>query len=208
MSGYIKKVSCFIQNELNLSDERREVIAYGMETLVSTLLGLFGIVLFGYLFDLLVPALIISLTALATRVYTGGAHCSSMGRCTIATIIIFMVLAYISTSLLKPSLILIAGGYITSIIFIVRYAPAEVKEKPLSETHKKELKKGAHRLGIIIGLLTILIYFLVKEEIVLHIIGGFLWQTFTITPLGFTIIRYFDDFLKLFMKGDEKHEKT
>jgi len=204
VSGYIKKVSCFIQNELNLSDERREVIAYGMETLVSTLLGLFGIVLFGYLFDLLVPALIISLTALATRVYTGGAHCSSMGRCTIATIIIFMVLAYISTSLLKPSLILIAGGYITSIIFIVRYAPAEVKEKPLSETHKRQLRRGAIILAIVLGVLVLLLTMYNKEHISMYIIIGFLWQCLNTSPLGFKFITCSDEFLKLLLKGGKK----
>jgi len=200
VSGYIKKVSFFIQNELNLSEERREVIAYGMETLVSALLGLLGIVLFGYLFGLLVPSLVISLTALAARVYTGGAHCSSMGRCTIATIIIFMVLAYISTSLLPPSLILIAGGFITSMIFIVRYAPAEVKEKPLSDNHKKQLKKGALRLGIVIGLSVGLIYFLINEYFALYLTIGFLWQTLSITSIGFTVINYIDGFLKILLE--------
>ena len=198
MSGYAKKFSTIIQSELGLSEERREVIAYGIEVFVGTLLGLLGVALFGYLFGFLLPALAIALTARTARIYTGGAHCTSMVRCTIVTVIVFMVLTYAATSFLTPSLILIAGGFVISIALIARYAPAEVKEKPLSDSHKKELKKGAYKLSVVLGLSVGVLYFFFSEYFALYLIIGFLWQAFSLTPIGFTVISYMDSLLKFF----------
>lgn len=208
MSQYIEKISSYIQKELNLSEEKREVIAYGMDTFVSTILGILGIFVFGYLFGLLVPALLIAMSALITRVFTGGAHCGSMARCTVVTIVTFIVLAYISKTLLIPSFILILALFILGVAIIMKYAPVEVKEKPLSASHQKQLRRGAFRLLLVIGIVVLLSQYVLDPGTVLFIIVGFLWQCFSITPIGFKIINKIDDLLKNSMEGGKIHEKS
>ncbi|KUO50329.1 MAG: hypothetical protein APF76_11510 [Desulfitibacter sp. BRH_c19] len=208
MSRYTERASCYVKQELNLSEEKREVLAYGMETFIAIFLGFLGIVVFGYLFGLLGAALIISLTALVTRVFTGGAHCSSMGRCTVVTIIVFTFLAYLTSNILTLSFGLISVCFIVAVIFIAVYAPVQVKEKPISEPHRRKLKKGALGFSAVIGAVVILSYFVFDMRTILYITTGFLWQSFTITPLGIKVIAYIDDLLKLILKGGEIHEKT
>jgi len=195
---YADKASVFIQNELSLSEEKREVIAYGVEAFTSTVLCFLGIVLFGYLFSFLGPVLAISLTAALVKIYTGGPHCNTMLRCIIVTITIFMTLSYISTSFLVPSLSLITGGLVISLILIARYAPVEVKQKPLSDNHKKALRKGTFKMSILFVSLVGLLYFFFSEYFALYLVIGFLWMGFAITPMGFAIINYSDKFLKFF----------
>jgi len=198
---YVEKTSTFIQNELDLSEERRKVIAYGMEAFMSTLLGLLGIILFGYLFGFLGQALVISLTAAVVKLYIGGPHYSTMLRCNIYTITVFMTLTYISINFLYPSLALITGGLIISIMLIARYAPAEVQQKPLSDSHKKALRKSAFKLSILLALSVGLIYFFFNEYFALYLVIGFLWATLMMTPAGFTMTTYTDNLFKLFEDG-------
>ncbi len=207
MSKYTEKASCYVKQELNLSEEKREILAYGMETFISVSLGLLGVAVFGYLFGFLVPALIISLTALAAKGFTGGAHCSSMGRCTVVTIISFTTLAYLGFNILTPSFGLIITFFIISVLFVAAYAPVQVKEKPISEPHRRKLKKGALMFSAFIGTAVILSYFTFDMRTVLYITAGFLWQSFTITPLGIKVIAYIDAFLKLIWKGGKIHEE-
>lgn len=207
MSKYTEKASCYIKQEINLSEEKREILAYGMETFISVSLGLLGIAVFGYLFGFLAPALIISLTALVAKGFTGGAHCSSMGRCTVVTIIVFTFLAYLTTNILTPAFGLIITGFIISVLFVAIYAPVQVKEKPISESHQKKLKKGALLFSAVIGAVVILSYFTFDMRTVLYITTGFLWQSFTITPLGIKVITYIDNLLKLIWKGGKIHEE-
>ena len=201
MFGYVKKTSTFIQNELGLSEEKREVIAYGMEAFTSTVLGLLGIILFGYLLGFLWQALVISITSAIVKLYIGGPHYSTMLRCNIVTIITFMTLTYISINFLNTSIALIISGLIISIIIIAKYAPAEVKQKPLSDNHRKALKKSAFRLSIVFAISVVLLYFFFNKYFALYLVVGFLWTPLMMTPVGFAVTSYTDNLFKFFEDG-------
>lgn len=206
MSNYINKISYFFKKELNLSEEKREVIAYGMETFVALFLGFIGVLIIAYFMGVFFPALVIALTALLTRAFTGGGHCSTMGKCIIVTVIAMISLALIAVNMYKPSLLMIVLGFLICLLLIIKFAPAEVEEKPLSSNHKKSLKKGAIILWGVLLAIVVLWNNIFENHVEVYLSYGFFWQVFTISPWGFKLLARIDGLIKI-KKGERVHEK-
>ncbi len=66
-----------------LPPEEREVMAYGLEYLLSGLLGLALMLFIGIALGLLPETLLILFCWISMRVFAGGPHCTALWRCTI-----------------------------------------------------------------------------------------------------------------------------
>lgn len=208
-----------ISSELNLDHERREVIAYGTFALLQIVISISLVMLFGWLFGVVVEALIISFTSNILRKYSGGVHASTPTTCiiigTAACIGMTGLLVFLSP-VLSFSLIVFLGlfTFMISYYLIYRLAPVDNPSKPITKEEKRQrMKKGSIWILTVYAAVVfflMMLYLVIREKKLLLystcIYVGIIWQVFTLTRSGHLFVTKIDTFLNqiLFIIKGEK----
>lgn len=210
-----------IANTLSLDQDRKEIIAYGAFSLIHTVWSILLIVIFALIFDVLLSALVVSLTSVLLRKYSGGAHATSPNRCAVIGAIVFvgaavlidrLVVQHISMVLLIPYML---ASFALAYYFVNRYCPVDTPNKPITKTETKlRLRRGAffilHLNFAVVMMLTVVCYptySIMIRSILLSVCTGLLWQALTLTALGHLMIHQLDVCLKCtisFMGGEKQ----
>lgn len=198
-----------ISLELELDNDRKEVVAYGVFALVHTTVSILLVVVFGLIFGVLIEVLIISFTGSILKKYSGGAHASSPGICASIGLLIVgglaLLILFLITPLVNLIFVILLGFliFVWSCYIICKLAPVDSAAKPIKTQKKRDrMKKGAIlSLVVYLGIVmfNIIMYLLSREKKFLVysvcIYGGTAWQVFTLTYLGHLIIKKIDVFL-------------
>jgi len=219
----MERLSTSISNkvaaELKLDKDSRDVIAYGAFAILQILLSTALVIIFGYLFNVVVEALIITFTVSTLRKYSGGFHSSSPSICVIAGTIICMALSKtaLKLSTLANCEFMLILGFITFLIaylIIYKLAPVDSAAKPIKKLEKRKRMKKDSMLILsayfIIAIINIILYLylgykkLLIYSICMHI--GILWQIFTLTNLGHMVLRKVDAFFIYYLFRREDHK--
>lgn len=210
-----------IAGELKMSKDERDVIHYGLFAIIHTSISIIAIIIVGALLGVLIPSLILSLTTVILRKYSGGAHASTPESCAIIGVIISVGGGWAATQI-RWSLLSVAIGAIVIFIFgfyqVYKLAPVDSPAKPIKKLEKQKTlkKKSILTLSIYcIGVVFLLgLYLLQQSNIILIwticICLGVLWQVFSLTSLGHITVEKIDLFLIytiLRNKGEEAYEK-
>lgn len=206
--------------ELDLDENRKEVISYGMFALLQMIFSILLVIVFGILFGVVIEALIISFTTSILRKYSGGIHASSPGRCAIIGTVSCLGQAMIVKLLINQgisfSLVLILGAldFIWSYYMISKLSPVDTPAKPIKKVEKR---KKMRKVSIIIlsiyltlVIVNIVTYNYTKNIMLLNyclcIFIGISWQVFTITKYGHKLIVIVDTFLLIHLnhRGEAK----
>lgn len=185
----------YLARELKLQEDQREIIEYGLYSLVYTSLSLIGALLLAALFDLLRETVIIISVIMLYRKVSGGAHVTSPHGCLIVGTMAIIMLAYL-TRLWAPQyaavplvvfLPVCIAGYLAYL-----YVPAAVPQKPItSPAQIRTLRLLSFSLVCFWGLLG-LIVLLQQAKIWLYYYFagnlGLLWQSFLLTPPGYRLL--------------------
>lgn len=214
MENISNSIASKIVAELNMDNDKKEVIAYGTFALLQAFISIFLIFIFGYLFNVAIEALIVLFTGSILRRYSGGAHATSPGRCTSIGVIICIVQAILISNIASKwvnfniTIILVLMIFIWSYYIIYKLAPVDSPSKPIKkEEKKKRMKKGS--LITISGYLIIVIFTILlafsfeKATFLVHalcISGGITWQVFTLTKIGHLALSKIDAFLSYIIK--------
>ena len=215
-----KSISNYLKRELNLDEDKRSIIEYGIFSLFHILISILLVVVFGFFFNVTIEALIISFTIAVLRKFSGGAHASTSINCSVYGTVISIIPAYILQRIsLNWNYISIIGFllYIISLIIIYKLAPVDSTNNPLKKKGKiKRLKRGSIiilTIYMIIVFINISIYYIrdINSLLVYSscIYIGILWQVFTLTKYGHIIVNKIDSLLiNIFniIRG-EKNEK-
>lgn len=188
ISNYLwNQMSDFSKNQTSLA-----VIRFGIETILSLFYSLSAILVVAYLFDVTIPTLWFLLSVNILRAFSGGAHCSSVMRCSITGAIFIPTLSWLSDSYyLSNNYYLDLLMFFLGLIFILIFAPKDNPQKPIiGEEYRKKLKKLSMICYTGLFLLALLIN--VKGPLII----GCLWQIFSITLWGEIFIKKVDTFLK------------
>ncbi|GAA0177332.1 accessory gene regulator B family protein [Clostridium sediminicola] len=212
----ITKISSALANkiseELNLGNDKKEVIAYGAFAFVQTFIILLFLIVLGLIFDVLVEALILSIATSILRKYSGGVHASSPETCTVLSIIVCMVEAVFIVHFIVPMsnilavITIVVISFIWAYYYIYKLAPVDSSSKPIrSEVKKKKLKKYSFAIVsgyLIFALSNIVLYsFMGKNSFLnytLCMCGSIWWQVFTLTQSGHTFVNKFTKVINLF----------
>lgn len=196
-----KKISSliikFIKNNSNIDDDNTEVIEYGLNLFLSTLIKFIIVLFLASLFGITKYVLLSIVSFGLLRTFAGGIHLKSSFGCLIGIIFIYFSAVYISLYL-SFSLMFIYILFLCEIILIFLYAPADIAEKPiLSKTQSKKLKRYS--------IYTILLFFIMAIYVPSHIVRNIIAiSTFiecvTLTPLLYKITNT--------KRGDDHEEKT
>lgn len=203
-----KKIGNRLGDELKLNNDDREVVAYGAFAFMQIILSIALVAILGAVFQVMTEALIISFSISILRKYSGGVHANSSDSCIIFGTIVSVGLALI-IALLSPwiyiSLILYCGlaVFLWSYYIIFKLAPVDSLSKPIKKEEKRRrMKKGSililNAYFVIILLFIFLYYFketgdLLKYSMCMY--AGILWQTFTLTKIGHSVIGKIDTFI-------------
>lgn len=206
MEKIIDNIVSIYNTHLNLNKSEKDILKYGITITISTITGYIGSLVLAYLLQNFFSVLILILSMTLYRGLSGGAHLSTMIRCTIFSSILINVICIISQYVIDLN-------FDTSIYFIIEfiillysiwvlynYAPADTNEKPIKKKEKREKLKKLSFVYIIIWYCFNICWFYMKNsvnEILFHISMGILWQTFSITPLGYKFLKGIDKLFSL-----------
>ena len=212
MEKLCNNIASKVAGELNLSNDQREVIAYGAFAILQMLYSILIVVLFGLLFHVVIEALIISFTISILRKYSGGIHASSPGRCLVIGTVVCtgqaVLISYVIGEWASLGIVLFLGllFFTWSYYIVYKLAPVESPAKPIKrEEKRKKMKKGSIIIlsaYLFIILINCILYLFTREKVFmvysLCIYGGIIWQVFTLTNGGHLILGKVDTFLKSF----------
>ena len=205
--NFTKGTAAYLKEKLNLTPDEEEVALYGLQILIYTLSGFLTICLAGWLLGCFWTTLAVCLTAVFLRLFTGGAHSNSPLTCTLLGMVMVPLLgkiAAITAPFFTPlSLALIvAPGFILSLIIIWRLAPVDSPAKPITSL---DYRKKLHFLSIAAVLLLAAgqSFVLIKGQapaVVLALSLGLWWQAFALTKAGHRFATFTDN-IKLRKEG-------
>lgn len=133
------KFSCKVTNYLLckkvIKDDDREIYQYGFEQFFRTLLNVVTMLLLGIGFGEIYQCIILTVSFIALRSYSGGYHANTSLRCYILTV------SSISAALSIMKFIAInrficLGLLVLSSVIILLFSPIGTKNKPLDEIEK------------------------------------------------------------------------
>lgn len=189
-----KKLINGLKSELNLSEDKLEIVTFGYRLFMYSFLGYSIIILVALLFGTLGATLTAAITASIFRIFSGGAHASTQKRCTIIGAIIFNLIGLTATICYNNiSLHLIdLLFWITAIVALVTfllYAPADTPGKPINtKVQRDKLKKISILLLLIWIILSKFVFKGVTNTYKLYFLSstlGLAWQSVSLWPITY-----------------------
>lgn len=179
-----EKLTMIITHDLSYDEEKKEIIAYAIETALLSFAGVILLAVFGYLLHVLFPAAIAATFGVLLRRVSGGAHFNTPSKCLIIGAVTYTLLGLLAQ---KLSGTLLAGQYILVAILLVclvvvaLLAPVESEGKPIHSLGLKRKLKLASMLFVILTILTVILsnHALLNLSAVL----GVLYQSLTLLPI-------------------------
>ncbi|TGE39046.1 accessory regulator AgrB [Desulfosporosinus fructosivorans] len=178
------KLTEVITNELDYSEGKKEIIAYAIETTLLFVVGSFLIVLLGYAFKALIPAVIAAVFGGLLRRVSGGAHFSSPLKCLIIGAIIYSAIGVVTKKLVEYDF---TNQYVLLIILLFSFllvillAPVDSEAKPI---HSSSLKFKLKISSIVFVIVSFLVISFVDNKLIsVSAVLGVFYQSLTLLPI-------------------------
>lgn len=208
------------RNVLNLNEQKEQIIVYGAINLVQILFSIFWVIIAGLIFGVLYEAIIFSLVVAILRKYSGGVHASTPARCVFIGVAISTLIGLIVNKILfsiSINKVILFSIFCIMISFIIIYkkAPVDSIKKPITNLNIKRKLRINSMLTIIVFSILIIILFILNYTNynnlyinTIECIGlGIVWQSLSLTKIGFILFKIIDLILNLIKKGGEIHEE-
>lgn len=200
---------------VKLPREDVEVIAYGLEQVLTNLVTVAITLVMGFLLGLLPETIVVICSLAVMRRLVGGAHCTTPWRCTIASCLTIVAVALatrgIGLVLPAPGWVAVASGWALLTTWI--WAPNDSEKKPITDPVRRQILRRK-ALATELVLAGILFYLAVSpnelyRSLAMAGAGGIGFKGLMVTPLGHRLIGKLDEFLgniaQLFInRGGEK----
>ncbi|WP_206811064.1 accessory gene regulator ArgB-like protein [Paradesulfitobacterium ferrireducens] len=179
-----QQLTIALTNQLNYDEEKREIIAYAIETALLAISGAFLILVFGLLLNALVPALIAAAFGGSLRRVSGGAHFNTPLKCLFSGALMYSVIGFLAVklmnlNLMNQSFLLIL--LISSLLAVSILSPVQSEAKPI---HSKSLRHKLKIASIVFVLLTALITYISTNSLVnISAVLGVFSQSITLLPM-------------------------
>lgn len=133
----------FYNNDI-ISEEDKEIYVYGLEIIISSLIGMLLIIGIGICLNKIVYSIIFLSTFVPIRMYTGGYHANSYIQCNLTFVSIYLVTLGIIMIVPSNYIGITSTVMILMTIYIIfKYAPIDNEHKRLTIEEKKKHKKVA-----------------------------------------------------------------
>jgi accessory gene regulator B len=160
LSEISERLSNTLTAELDYDEEKKEIVAYGIESVALTIAGFLAVILVAVLFRALLPTVIAALFGGMLRKVSGGAHFNTPLKCLVSGAVVYSLLGVTAKGLIA------FGLYSTSIYIVVLticlatvaiLAPVDCEAKPIhSRSLRRNLKLAS--VGFIILALMVVLF--------------------------------------------------
>jgi accessory gene regulator B len=191
---------------MNENHQKKSVYYYGFQIVIGAAVKGVLLITIASLLGILIPTLLITVAFASLRMIAGGYHMDTYGKCILVSLGLFIVSGLIAeyTNSYWNSvhvIILITAAFILGLYVLLRYAPKDTPNKPI--TNPKEIKKfktlSIVYLFVWLGITLALVVFSFKI-FAMSICFGMLLELFAISPTGH---KFFD-----LIKDGFKKKKT
>lgn len=162
--------------------EKREIIAYGLEILLSTAVSVLIITILAILLGTFWETILFLLSFMLLRTYSGGYHAQTHFKCFL--ILIFAFCINIILNLFNINTVIIVLSALASAFIILRYAPVEDKNHPLSKQQKKNNRKICLIMLSILLVVCIILFLNQNNKALFNMVYGI-----TITALSIIAVK-------------------
>lgn len=131
----------FYSNNI-IYEEDKEIYLYGLQLIISTVIGIALIMLLGILINKIYLSIAFLISFISIRMYSGGYHANSYLKCNLTLIALYLLT--ISATMFTPTTYIIKTSLImtiSTIYIIIKFAPVDNKNKRLTENQKKKNKQ-------------------------------------------------------------------
>lgn len=184
ISKVSERLADIISTELNYSEEKKEIIAYGVESIFLTVIGFIAVLLLALPFKAVFPAAMAAVSGGLLRKVSGGAHFNSPFKCLFFGAIIYSSLGVIANKILQYNLYNIGVFLVVlviSLVIVAILAPIDCEAKPIHCPSFRQKLKIASLCFVVLTCMVIL----VSNNTLLNIsvVLGIVYQTMTLLPI-------------------------
>lgn len=156
LDKYGSRIAGVLCDNRIIREEDKEIIVYGLDALLSTLINLVIILGLGLILGQLRQTVVFLLSFAALRVFAGGYHAKTRIGCTATFIIIYLtgmaLQHYTPGIIVKPAAI---GLAVISLVSVLIMAPIEHKNRPFEGNEYKHFKMISRAVAVLQTLLVI-----------------------------------------------------
>lgn len=186
-----RAVAAYLKEQLNLTPDEEEIALFGLQTILYPAVGLSLNLFAGWLWGCFRTTLVVALTVLSLRLFSGGAHARSPLSCALLGMIVIPALgkvAAVTAPLFTPwgLTLTVAAGFLPVLVLTARLAPVDSPAKPVTALSKRrQLRSFSLLVVLLVSAGQFLLLFSGKAAaLVLAASLGLWWQTFTLTRAG------------------------
>lgn len=178
------KLADIITDELNYSEDKREVVAYAIETMILFVLGTLLLILAGYCLNALISTITAAFFGGSLRRVSGGAHFNTPQKCLAFGTLVYSIMGVIAEKLLTNEFFnknVLLFCILISFILVAYLAPVDSEAKPI---HSRSLKVRLKILSIAFVIFTF--FFVIFSDYKLLSISavfGVFYQSITLLPI-------------------------
>ncbi|MDR3586830.1 MAG: accessory gene regulator B family protein [Desulfosporosinus sp.] len=173
-----------ITNELDYSKDKKEIIAYAIETAFLFVLGSFLIILLGYAFNALLPTVFAAIIGGSLRRVSGGAHFNTPLKCLVFGSIIYSYIGVLAEKLVYYDLTnkyILIFFLLVSCCIVAFLAPVDSKAKPI---HSSSLKIKLKTSSMVLVIVTLVLVSLTDNTLLsVSAVLGVVFQSLTLLPI-------------------------
>ncbi|MGE5422308.1 MAG: accessory gene regulator ArgB-like protein [Ignavibacteriales bacterium] len=196
---------------LQSSDDEVEVFSYGLEIFLGAVIKVALLLLIASTLGIIMPVALVSCGIFGFRFFGGGSHLKTYPRCLAFGILVIVGLSWLSTYSVSQSflLILLAITTVLGIVIIIKYVPAGTKKKSLSDPREILAQKEKSKILLLLwSLISLNLVLTSNNELGLSLFMGGFMGLYSITPWGYAMTNYLDDFIDYLERGNIDSEET
>ncbi len=179
-----------LASALNEKHNKKAVYYYGFFIVFATLIEAGILILTSLLFGTLIPSLIIVAIFGTLRLFAGGYHFDTLGRCLFISLGFILAVALASQYTYQywstiSVIIFLMTTFTVGLIIFIKYAPKDTPTKPITDPAKsKKLKKLSVLYLCILLLICSILTILSLKLYVIATCFGVLLEIFSVSPVG------------------------
>jgi len=183
----------YLSNKLNESHEKRRIYYFGFQVILGAVFKGILLVIISLLLRIFVPAMIVVAVFGSLRMLAGGYHMNTYTKCMFVSLALFISAALLSRYTYQywtqwSLIILAAATFIISIPVLLKWAPADNPNRPITKPEEIRKFKFLSIVYMIIWSLVITtVIWTEPSSYQIYIIAaslGVLLELFTISPTG------------------------
>ncbi len=192
----IEKICNYLTNKIRksmpeITDERAEVINYGLQLVIGEVPKIFIMLLIAYLLGVLKLSIISFFIIMPYRTFAGGFHLKTHIGCIVGTTLFYCGNAMLSQVIVIESVLvkvtLIFAIWVFSMWMIKLYAPADTENVPIISKKDRKFKKT---MSYITMTITLIVSLFIKNQVISNmLIFGVLIETLAITRFMYIITK-------------------